>query len=115
MSPNMGKGIGDIEMGRKAMAWGEHDAASAIDMETGLGGEAMENKDGRLYNSSLDSDRILPLEGPEQTAAEHHQWRNSSWGRSSSGSWDMPPPQLLPLASTDGNPNLVGVSPGISR
>lgn len=114
MSPNMGKGIGDIEMGRKAMAWGEHDAASAIDMETGLSNEATENKDGRLlYNSSLDSDRISPLEGLEQTATEH-QWRNSSWGRSSEN-WDMPPPQLLPLTSTDGNSNLVGVSPGLSR
>lgn len=114
MSPNMGKGIGDIEMGRKAMAWGEHDAASAIDMETGIGSEAGEIKDSRLYNSSLDhSDRIMPLEGSEQMTTER-QWRNSSWGRSS-GSWDMQP-QLLSLSSTDGNSNLVaGVSQGVNR
>ncbi|KAI0489399.1 hypothetical protein KFK09_029241 [Dendrobium nobile] len=113
MSPNMGKGIGDIEMGRKAMAWGEHEAGSAIDMETGLSNETIENKDGRLYNSSMDSDRILPLEVSEDQMATDHQWRHPSWGRSS-GNWEMPP-QLLPLSSMDDNSNLVGVSPGINR
>ncbi|PKU76165.1 putative S-acyltransferase [Dendrobium catenatum] len=113
MSPNMGKGIGDIEMGRKAMAWGEHEAGSAIDMETGLSNETIENKDGRLYNSSMDSDRILPLEVSEDQMATEHQWRHPSWGRSS-GNWEMPP-QLLPLSSMDDNSNLVGVSPGINR
>ncbi|XP_028549100.1 probable protein S-acyltransferase 6 [Dendrobium catenatum] len=80
MSPNMGKGVVDIEVGRKAMAWGEHEAAACIDIDAGLRNEATDDKDGGLNESSLGSDHILPFEGLGVRAAVEHRQRPLSWG-----------------------------------
>lgn len=83
MSPNMGKDV-DIEVGRKAMAWGEHEAASAIDIEAGLRTEPIYDKDGGFNESTLGFDHILPIEGSDVgTLIEQHHRRRSSLGRSS--------------------------------
>ncbi|KAG0452624.1 hypothetical protein HPP92_025288 [Vanilla planifolia] len=88
MSPNMGKGIGDIETGRKAMTWGANEANSAIvDTEASLSRDAVGEKDSRLFPAPLDSDRIRPVDG--SMLAELHRMQ-SNWGRIDEG-WQMPP------------------------
>ncbi|KAG0488173.1 hypothetical protein HPP92_006751 [Vanilla planifolia] len=82
MSPNMGKAIGGVEMGRKAMGWGEHETGSVIDMESGISGEIIEGKDERLYNSSLGSDRILPTDGSVVTLVDSLSSGENGSGRS---------------------------------
>ncbi|KAL0918766.1 hypothetical protein M5K25_010799 [Dendrobium thyrsiflorum] len=80
MSPNMGKGVVDIEVGRKAMAWGEQEAAACIDIEAGLRNEATDEKDCGLNESPLGSDHILPFESLGVRAAVEHRRRPLSWG-----------------------------------
>lgn len=83
MSPNMGKGVVDIEVGRKAMAWEEHEAASAIDIEAGLRNETIDDKNVGLNESTLSSEHILPIESFEMRTAEHHRsplsWGEEQW------------------------------------
>ncbi|PKA55266.1 putative S-acyltransferase [Apostasia shenzhenica] len=105
MSPNMGKGIGDIEMGRKAMAWGEHEAASAIDIETGLPREAIHDKAGRLEESPFDSDRIIPVEVSDGRLMVAHHRRRSSWGRSSGNRETLQQPLESAPAPKNGDSN----------
>ncbi|KAK8965740.1 putative S-acyltransferase [Platanthera guangdongensis] len=119
MTPKLaGRGdSGEIRMGRKAMAWeGEHaEAGFSINTEADFSSEtAAGNKNSRLYNSSLGSDRIhsFPLEGSE----EENQRRRRSSLRRNSGSWDVLTPNLSPSAAqADGQSNLDAVSRVLSR
>ncbi|CBI21313.3 unnamed protein product, partial [Vitis vinifera] len=86
ISPNMGKAVEDIEMGRKAAAWGD----------VGAGPDHCE---GQIYNN--DSLNIKDNGGGVHP-------RRSSWGRKS-GSWEMSP-EVLALAARVGEPNRVGGS-----
>jgi len=57
MSPNMGKPIGDLEMGRKPVAWDEPRTAADIrDLEAGLEG-MFDEKEGRIAHASPDLSR----------------------------------------------------------
>nr|CAB3481560.1 unnamed protein product [Digitaria exilis] len=80
MSPNMGKPIGDLEMGRKPVAWDEpRTAADISDLEAGLGG-MFEEKEGRITHASPDLSRDeLPAEFVEGRAGTHS--RESSFIR----------------------------------
>ncbi|XP_022738243.1 probable protein S-acyltransferase 7 isoform X2 [Durio zibethinus] len=92
ISPNKGKAIGDIEMGRKPV-WDE--ALGEIgDDEGQLSGDSTD-KDSRLPDVSLHLSRILPLENTEGHGVMHHP-RRSSWGRNSER-WDISP-GILPLS-----------------
>ncbi|CAH9112326.1 unnamed protein product [Cuscuta epithymum] len=95
VSPNMGKAVDDIEMGRKAV-WGGGD----VGPHEG-GGQLSDNNDIKEIRTTVD-------EGDR--AAMHHP-RRSSWGRKS-GSWEMSP-EVLALASRGmGEPNPMGGSGG---
>ncbi|TVU03927.1 hypothetical protein EJB05_50537, partial [Eragrostis curvula] len=89
MSPNMGKPTGDLEMGRKPVAWDEPRTAADIrDLEAGLGGMFDEKEAGRIAHASPDLSRDgLPSELVEGRAGMHS--RHSSWvnrtGTSDSG------------------------------
>lgn len=104
VSPNMGKAVEDIEMGRKAV-WGD----------VGLGSGA-DHREGQLpYSDGLNiKDGGFGEMSPEvRTAVEEGDRvgihpRRSSWGRKS-GSWEMSP-EVLALASRVGEPNRMGVS-----
>lgn len=118
MTPKFGgRDSGEIRVGRKAMGWeGEHaEAGFSINTEADLSSEmAAGSKDGRLYNSSMGSDRIhrSPLERSEE---ENQQLRRSSLRRNS-GSWDVLTPNLSPSAApSDGQSNLAAVSRVLSR
>lgn len=92
MSPNMGKGVGDIEVGRKAVAWdgdlGQMGMGGDLE-EAGVSNEMLDDKDGRGF-AGPSPDLGQGLEG--RAAANP---RRSSWGRRSrSGSWEMPPDVL---------------------
>ncbi|CAL5013749.1 unnamed protein product [Urochloa decumbens] len=80
MSPNMGKPIGDLEMGRKPVPWDEPRTAADIrDLEAGLGG-MFEEKEGRIAHASPDLSRDeLPVEFVEGRTGIHS--RQSSWVR----------------------------------
>ncbi|RCV32028.1 hypothetical protein SETIT_6G225400v2 [Setaria italica] len=80
MSPNMGKPIGDLEMGRKPVPWDEPRTAADIrDLEAGLGG-MFEEKEGRIAHASPDMSRDeLPVEFVDGRAGMHS--RESSWVR----------------------------------
>nr|CAB3483642.1 unnamed protein product [Digitaria exilis] len=80
MSPNMGKPIGDLEMGRKPVAWDEpRTAADISELEAGLGG-MFEEKEGRITHASPDLSRDeLPAEFVEGRAGTHS--RESSFIR----------------------------------
>ncbi|CAL4999957.1 unnamed protein product [Urochloa decumbens] len=80
MSPNMGKPIGDLEMGRKPVPWDEPRTAADIrDLEAGLGG-MFEEKEGRVAHASPDLSRDeLPVEFVEGRTGMHS--RQSSWVR----------------------------------
>ncbi|XP_072969895.1 probable protein S-acyltransferase 7 [Typha angustifolia] len=106
MSPNMGRAVGDLEMGRKPVAWDEARAATDInDLEAGLG-SMLDEKDHRTGEASPDLGRgPLPPEGLESRAQLHP--RRSSWGRRS-GSWEMSP-EVLALAAGAGESNQLGI------
>ncbi|WVZ78840.1 LOW QUALITY PROTEIN: hypothetical protein U9M48_026490, partial [Paspalum notatum var. saurae] len=85
MSPNTGKPLGDLEMGRKPVPWDEPRTAADIrDLEAGLGG-MFDEKEGRVAHPSPDLSRDdLPVEFMEGRAGMHS--RQSSWvHRSSDG------------------------------
>ncbi|KAA8548265.1 hypothetical protein F0562_004474 [Nyssa sinensis] len=102
VSPNMGKAVEDIEMGRKAV-WG--DVGPGADNCAGQlsNNDGANFKDGGLCEASPDI-RTTVDEGDR--AGIHP--RRSSWGRKS-GSWEMSP-EVLALASRVGETNRMGGS-----
>ncbi|XP_058093085.1 probable protein S-acyltransferase 7 isoform X2 [Magnolia sinica] len=104
MSPNMGKAVGDLEVGRKA-TWGEAREGTA-DLEAGFSHDGLENKDGGFIGeASPDLSQALPTEGMEGRAGVHHP-RRSSWGRRS-GSWEISP-DVLAMAAEAGESDRIG-------
>lgn len=103
VSPNMAKGVGDIEMGRKPVAWEEAGLGFGA-LEGMPSNEGLENKEGGFGDASPDLSRDIPLEGMEGRAGLHP--RRSSWGRKS-GSWEISP-EVLALAAGVGESNRVG-------
>lgn len=97
MSPNIGKAVDDIEMGRKTV-WG--DIGPGADLPEGQlnNNDRVNVKDGELADLSPDI-RTTVDEGDR--AGIHP--RRSSWGRKS-GSWDMSP-EVLALAARVGESN----------
>ena len=86
ISPNMGRAMGDLELGRKA-TWSE--AASGIalgDLEAELGNERVDNKDGVLGDLSPDFNPDQSSEITEGCVGMHS--RQSSLGRKS-GNWEI--------------------------
>jgi palmitoyltransferase ZDHHC9/14/18 len=88
MSPNMGKPVGDLELGRKPVSWDEPRSAADIrDLEVGLGG-MLDEKEGRIAHASPDLTReALPADLMEGRAGMHS--RRSSWGHRSGTSESM--------------------------
>lgn len=103
VSPNMGKAVDDIEMGRKAV-WGDVGVGAGADREGQLPYiDGLNIKDGGLGEMSPEV-RTAVEEGDR--VGIHP--RRSSWGRKS-GSWEMSP-EVLALASRVGEPNRMGGS-----
>lgn len=99
MSPSMGKGMEDIEMGRKTV-WG--DIGSGIDhSESELTGRPAV-KDGEF--GELSPEIRTTVDGRGDGAGIHP--RRSSWGRKS-GNWELSP-DVLALAERSGDSNRVG-------
>lgn len=103
VSPKMGKGVGDIEMGRKPVAW-EEAGLEFGELEGTPSNEGLENKEGGFGEASPDLSRDIPVEGMEGRASLHP--RRSSWGRKS-GSWEISP-DVLAMAAGVGESNRVG-------
>jgi len=111
MSPNMGKPVGDLEMGRKPVSWDEpRTAADISDLEAGLGG-MLDEKEGRVTHVSpnVSQDGFSP-ELVEGRAGMHS--RRSSWDRraGSLGSVDSNYLQTNPAeeANADGHATMSG-------
>ncbi|KAL0549653.1 hypothetical protein IC582_014140 [Cucumis melo] len=103
MSPNVGKGVEDIEMGRKTV-WGDiNSGADPFDGQQPQISERLNIKEGELGEVSPDI-RAAVEEGNERGGLHP---RLSSWGRKS-GSWDMSP-EVVALAARGGE-NRVGGS-----
>lgn len=80
MSPNMGRAVGDIEMGRKPVAWDEPRMAAEIGDLGGLG-NLLEDKDGRFRNASPDLSRdALAVGGLDEQGSSAMNPPRSSWG-----------------------------------
>ncbi|KAE8694421.1 putative protein S-acyltransferase 7 [Hibiscus syriacus] len=100
MSPNMGKTVDDIEMGRKTV-WGDI-GAGTDHCEGKLASDRVNVKEGELGELSLD------IRTTVDDAGGIHPWR-SSWGRKS-GRWEMSP-EVLALAARMSEPiRAVGTS-----
>ncbi|KAF2322929.1 hypothetical protein GH714_032132 [Hevea brasiliensis] len=102
MSPNMGKAVDDIEMGRKTV-WGDMGAMADHGEGQLTNNDRMNIKDGELSEVSPD---VMTAVKEGNRGGIHP--RRSSWGRESR-SWDMSP-EVLALAARVGEPNHVGVS-----
>lgn len=96
----MGKGVDDIEMGRKAV-WG--DSGAVLDHPEGQmgGNDGLNSKDSGLGETSPEIRTTVD----ESDRAGMHP-RRSSWGRKS-GSWEMSP-EVLALASRMGEASRPG-------
>lgn len=82
MSPNMGRAVGDIEMGRKPVAWDEPRMAAEIgDLGAGLS-NLLEDKDGRFRSASpdLSRDALAVGGGLEEQGSSAMNPGRSSWG-----------------------------------
>jgi palmitoyltransferase ZDHHC9/14/18 len=82
MSPNMGRAVGDIEMGRKPVAWDEPRMAAEIgDLGAGLS-NLLEDKDGRFRTTSpdLSCDTLAVGGGLEEHGSSAMNPGRSSWG-----------------------------------
>lgn len=80
MSPNMGRAVGDIEMGRKPVAWDEPRMAAEIGDLGGLG-NLLEDKDGRFRNTSPDLSRdALVVGGLDEQGSSVMNPPRTSWG-----------------------------------
>ncbi|CAN1295813.1 Probable protein S-acyltransferase 7 [Linum perenne] len=99
MSPNMGKAVEDIEMGRKTV-WSDPGEG-----QISSGNERTTVKEGELSGLSPDI-RTAAEEAGERSGGVHP--RRSSWGRKS-GSWEMSP-EVLALAARVGESNRMGGS-----
>ncbi|XP_042498027.1 probable protein S-acyltransferase 7 [Macadamia integrifolia] len=94
---NMGKAVGDIEMGRKPV-WGES-GAGFDDFDGSLSrNSVLDSKDGGFGDASPDLSRTVPADATEGHA-QHP--RSSSWGRRS-GSWELSS-EVLDLAAGESN------------
>lgn len=98
VSPSMGKGTDDIEMGRKATWGGEFGPG----LESGEGqvsdNDILNMKDGRLGGEASPDIRGHVDENGGERGGLHP--RRSSWGRQS-GNWEMSP-EVLALAARVG-------------
>ncbi|KAG8475898.1 hypothetical protein CXB51_032664 [Gossypium anomalum] len=108
ISPNNGKAIGDIEMGRKPV-WDE--ALGDISDYEGQHSVDYGDKDSRLPDVSPDLSRILPPDNTEGRGVMHHP-RRSSWGRNSER-WEISP-EILPLSRIGESKRMNGKSNGES-
>ncbi|XP_025817892.1 probable protein S-acyltransferase 7 isoform X2 [Panicum hallii] len=82
MSPNMGRAVGDIEMGRKPVAWDEPRMAAEIgDLGAGLS-NLLEDKDGRFRSASpdLSRDALAVGGGLEEQGSSVMNPGRTSWG-----------------------------------
>ncbi|CAL9765717.1 unnamed protein product [Musa acuminata subsp. burmannicoides] len=112
MSPNMGKAVGDIEMGRKPVTWDELRAVTQVgDLEEGLSNRnIVDDKDGELGEVSPDLSReVLASGSVEVQATTHH--RLSSWGRGRS--WETTP-EVQAVAAAVGETSRMGSGSGSS-
>ena len=100
MSPNMGKAVDDIEMGRKTV-WGDI-GAGTDHCEGQLISDRVNVKEGELGDLSPDIRSTVDDIGDRSGIHP----RRSSWGRKS-GRWEMSP-EVLALAARVGEPNRVG-------
>ncbi|GJN15613.1 hypothetical protein PR202_gb02543 [Eleusine coracana subsp. coracana] len=104
MSPNMGKPMGDLEMGRKPVAWDEPRTAADIrDLETGFGGMFDEKEVGRIAHASPDLSRDrddLPAELMDGRAGMHSRQSSSVHGTGTSDSVDI---VALQMAAFEGS------------
>ncbi|KAL6900714.1 hypothetical protein ACP4OV_005390 [Aristida adscensionis] len=103
MSPNMGKPVGDLEMGRKPVAWDEPRTAADIrDLEAGLGG-MLDEKEGRIAHASPDLSRD-GFQGELIEARSGMHSRQSSWVNrtGTSNSVDSPTPQMATAQANGG-------------
>ncbi|CAN0870095.1 Probable protein S-acyltransferase 7 [Linum grandiflorum] len=100
MSPNMGKAVEDIEMGRKTV-WSDPGEG-----QLSSGNERTTVKEGELSGLSPDIRTAAAEEAGERSGGVHP--RRSSWGRKS-GSWEMSP-EVLALAARVGESNRMGGS-----
>ncbi|KAG6505147.1 probable protein S-acyltransferase 7 isoform X1 [Zingiber officinale] len=109
MSPNMGKAIGDIEMGRKPVTWDELRAVTQVgEHEEGLSNRnVMEDKDGELTEASPNLSREAFETDTEVQPTLHH--RRSSWGRG--GSWETAS-DIQAVASVAGQTSRTGSGSG---
>ena len=102
MSPNMGKGVGGIEMGRKAVAWDGEVGEMGSDLEIGVSNELLEDKDGVGFaGPSPDLNQLPQSDETEGGAAAAAHSRRGSWGRRS-GNWQMQPEILVSEGGNDG-------------
>lgn len=103
MSPNMGKAVEDIEMGRKTV-WGDMGAGGDHYEGQVNSNDRLNVKDGEL--GEVSPDIRTTVDETVDRAGIHP--RRSSWGRKS-GSWEMSP-EVLALAARVGEPNRMGGS-----
>lgn len=94
LSPNMGKGGIDLEIGNKP-SWPTVGAEALADFEARENYGDLENKDGYEDSFAHALGRPLPVESAEGRGGIHP--RRSSWGRKS-GSWEITP-DILALAA----------------
>ena len=103
MSPNVGKGVEDIEMGRKTV-WGDmNSGADPFDGQPQIS-ERSSVKEGKFGEVSPDI-RTAVDEAIERGGLHP---RRSSWGRKS-GSWDMSP-EVVALAARGSENHAAGSS-----
>ncbi|GLU18728.1 hypothetical protein SLE2022_350120 [Rubroshorea leprosula] len=107
MSPNMGKAVDDIEMGRKTV-WADMGTAADHCEEQLTGNERVNVKEGEL--GELSPDIRTAVDDMERPGVHP---RRSSWGRKS-GSWEMSP-EVLALAARVGDANRAGGGGGSSN
>ncbi|XP_042394276.1 probable protein S-acyltransferase 7 isoform X2 [Zingiber officinale] len=104
LSPNMGRGMGDIEMGRKPISWEEARSFAHLDDLEGATNnpKMLDEKDVALGHDTSPnlSKESFPPESAEGRTIYHP--RHSSRGRRS-GSWEMTP-DVLALAAGLGEP-----------
>ncbi|XP_068657250.1 probable protein S-acyltransferase 7 [Aristolochia californica] len=104
VSPNMGKSVGDLEMGRKPVWAPEAGSGVVSDLEGGLSNDVLDTKDSGLNGSdvspdlsrSIDLSHGVPADPAMSGSGVIHP-RRSSWGRKS-GSWEISPDVLASAA-----------------
>lgn len=113
VSPNLGKAMGDIEMGRKPV-WNriseegdQHDGQLSSD-------DVGEDKDGVFVDVSSDLSRSLPVEDNTEERRGAFHSRRSSWARKS-GSWGNISPEVLALGAGVGESNRLGAGTSGTR